>query len=69
MSNVEGHETGLFHKTFLYVIYGHFAVNYNFLKLLANLRTKFGRSYEYVIYGSVKFYGIGPSFKQLECNI
>ena len=32
----------------------------NFYNLWANLRSKFGRNYKSVIYGSVKFYGIGP---------
>ena len=52
----------LFHKTFFFVIYGHFAVNYRiFFNLWANLRSKFGHNYKSVIYRSVKFYGIGPS--------
>ena len=33
----------------------------NFCNLWANLRSKFGCNYKSVIYGSVKFYGIGPS--------
>ena len=32
----------------------------NFYNLWANLRSKFGRNNKSVIYGSVKFYGIGP---------
>ena len=31
-----------------------------FLKLWANLQPKFGRNHKYIIYGSVKFHGIGP---------
>ena len=33
----------------------------NFGNLRANLQSKFGRNYKSVIYGSIKFYGTGPS--------
>ena len=55
---------GLFHKTFFFVFYGHFAVNYRIFAIYEQIYcSKFGRNYKIVIYGSVKFYGIGPWIK------
>ena len=43
------------------------AINYGILKLRTNLRSKFGRKYKSIIYGSVKVYGIGPRAPAQEC--
>ena len=41
----------------------------NFCNLWANLSSKFCRNYKFVIYGSVKFYGIGPWRAKLERSL
>ena len=62
MPNNVGNECNIrdpFHKTY-FVIYSKMAVNYGILKSSAYLRSKFSCNYKSVIYGSVKFWGIGP---------